>query len=130
MPTDRARPLSSLLIRTLSDFGTLLQAEMQLARSETEEKLESLGSGVSQVAIGAGVLLAGLILVLIGIVRLLHVWGLPEQWGFLLVGLAVGAGGAFLIANGSEYFKGRVLMPRRTARQLKSDYSAIKEEIT
>jgi hypothetical protein len=124
---DSSRPLASLMTQIISEVAYLLQTEIRLARAELSEKLSSAANGGAMVAAAAIVCLAGLFMLLFGAVRWLEIAGLPNQWGFVLVGgLALAVGMALALA-GTRNLKGSALIPERTIEQLRADISMAKE---
>ena len=65
--------------------------------------------------VGAGLVfvLAALIFLLQSVVSWLEVAGLPDEWGYLLVGLVVGGGGAALLTKGINALKETSVVPDR-----------------
>jgi|GEM_PF-3637558 len=124
---DQRMPLGSLFARTLSEVANLVRTELRLARTETDEKIGVFASGGGQIGAAAGLVLAGAILLLIGIVEWLATLGLPDRWGFVLLGGLVAAIGAALLWNGVNNIKRSV--PHRIAEQLEEDLDLIKEEL-
>lgn len=123
------RPLTSLLTDVVSELAYLVQTEIRLAKTEISEKISRAGSGGAMIGAGAILALAGFIVLLFALVRWLAVAGLPEEWGFLLVGGAVLAIGAILAMKGINDLKGSALMPKKTVKQMRADYSVIKEQV-
>ena len=124
---ESTQPLTSLIQRAASEVTYLVQTELRLARTEVSDKLSQLASGGVQVGVGVVLALAGLIVLLLALVRWLEVAGLPTEWGLLLVGGAVVLLGVVLLLRGTRNMKGSTLVPHRTLDQLKADLSAIQE---
>jgi hypothetical protein len=130
MPTrETTHPLTSLVTRAVSEIAYLLQTEIRLARTEISDKLGKLATGGILIAAGAVLALAGLILLLFAIVQWLAIAGLPQEWGFLLVGGGVLLLGLGLLMKGTRNMKGSALVPHRTIDQLKADLSIVKEQM-
>jgi hypothetical protein len=64
------------------------------------------------------------------IVRWLAVAGLPDQWGYLLVGLIAGGAGIAVLMSGINRIKETNLVPDRTIRQARDDFATVKEHVT
>jgi hypothetical protein len=79
--------------------------------------------------ISAILLLCGVFVLLLGVVRWLEVAGLPNQWGFTLVGLAVAGIGVGLALKGINSLKATSLVPDRTVEQVRADFSVVKEQV-
>jgi len=124
-----SRPLTSLMTQVVSDLAYLLQTEIRLARAEISEKLSRAANGAIYIGISAILLLTGIFVLLLGAVRWLEVAGLPNQWGFLLVGGVVVAAGIVLALMGSKNLKGSALMPGRTIEQVRADFTVAKEHV-
>jgi hypothetical protein len=120
-------PLTSLLNRAASEVSYLVQTELRLARTEISDKIGKVATGGAHVGAGAVLALAGLIILLLAIVRWLEIAGLPSEWGLLLVGGGVVLLGVVLLRRGTRNMKGSNLVPQRTLDQLRADLSAIKE---
>jgi uncharacterized membrane protein YqjE len=124
---ESTQPLTSIIQRAASEVTYLVQTELRLARTEVSDKLSQLASGGVQVGAGVVLALAGLIVLLLALVRWLEVAGLPTEWGLLLVGGTVVLLGVVLLLRGTSSMKGSNLVPHRTLDQLKADLSAIRE---
>ena len=124
---DSTQPLASLFSRAASEATYLIQTELRLARTEISDKLNKVASGGVHVGAGAILALAGLIILLLAIVRWLEVAGVPSEWGLLLVGGVVVLVGFVLLLRGTRSMKGSNLVPERTLDQLKADLSVVKE---
>lgn len=120
-------PLTSLLNRAAAEVSYLVQTELRLARTEIGDKIGKVATGGANVGAGAVLALAGLIILLLAIVRWLEIAGLPSEWGLLLVGGGVVLLGVMLLLRGTRSMKGSNLVPQRTLDQLKADLAAIKE---
>ncbi len=121
------RSVAQLLRNVISDLGDLTRQEIALAKAEMNEK-------IAQVQAGAGMLGAGSVLALAGLVVLLMagVYGLATQmplWAAALIvgGCAVVIGAVVLFA-GKKKMSQR-LVPERTAASLKEDAGAFSRTI-
>jgi len=126
---DDKRTIVNLITDVIDDAAHLFQTEIRLIRTEINEKIARLASGGTLVAIGAVAGLAAVFLLLQAIVRWLAVAGLPDQWGYLLVGLAVAGVAATFLMKGINNVKSTNLMPDRTLDQLKADFATVKEHV-
>jgi Putative Actinobacterial Holin-X, holin superfamily III len=124
-----ARPLTWLVTQVVSDLAYLVQTEIRLARAEIREKLSRAANGAMYIGIAAILLLTGVFILLLDAVRWLEVAGLPNQWGFLLVGGIVVAVGIVLALVGSKNLKGSALTPDRTIEQVRADFTVAKEHV-
>ena len=55
--------------------------------------------------------------------------GIPDHWGFLIVGVIVAIAGVVLLMKGSNDLKGSALVPKRTIDQVRADLSVVKEQV-
>jgi uncharacterized membrane protein YqjE len=125
---DTARPLTSMFTQVISEVAYLLQTEIRLARAELSEKVAGMASGGAMIGTAAILALAGLFILLLGAVRWLEIAGLPDQWGYILVGAVVLIVGIGLVLAGANRFKASALVPQRTIDQLRADFSVAKEQ--
>ena len=123
------RPLTSLLTEVVSELAYLLQTEIRLAKTELSEKASQAAQGGTMIGVGAVLALAGLIIFLHAVVSWLAVAGLPQEWGYLLVGVAVLAIGGVLAMRGVNNLKGSALTPDKTVKQVRADFSVMKEQV-
>ena len=96
------RPLMRIVADVLNDFASLFQAEIRLMRTEMNEKVSRLVNSGTLIAIGAIGLIAALFLLLQALVKWLAIAGLPEEWGLLLVGVAIAIIAAALLMIGAR----------------------------
>ena len=124
------RSIVGLIADVISDLANLFQTELRLVRVEMNEKFHRLVSGGILIGAGAVAMLAALIILLFAIVRWLEVAGVPQEWGLLIVGLAVAVVGIALLLKGINNFKRTSLVPNRTLHQMRADVSAVREHVT
>lgn len=124
-----SRPLTSVVTQIVSDLAYLLQTEIRLARAEISEKISRAAKGGMLIGISAILLLTGILILLLDVVRWLEIAGLPNQWGFLLVGGGVVIAGTILALTGSKHLKGSALTPDRTIEQVRADFTVAKEHV-
>ena len=123
------RPITSLLTEVISELAYLIQTEIRLARAEISEKLSSAASSGALIGAGGVLALSGFLVLLFAAVKFLAIAGLPEQWGFLLVGAIVAVVGGVLVMKGVNALKASSLYPKKTVEQVRADYSVIKEQV-
>jgi hypothetical protein len=126
---DDKRSIVNLFADVIGDAVHLFQTEIRLIRAEINEKIGRLANGGTLVAAGAVAAFAAVFLLLQAIVRWLVVAGLPDEWGYLLVGIVVAAVAAGLLMSGINRIKSTNLMPDRTLDQLKADFVTVKEHV-
>jgi len=126
---DDKRTIVNVFADVIGDAVHLFQTEIRLIRAEINEKIGRLANGGTMVAAGAIAAMAAVFLLLQAIVRWLAVAGLPDEWGYLLVGIVVAAIAAGLLMAGVNRIKSTNLMPDRTLDQLKADFATVKEHV-
>ena len=126
---DDERSTLGLFTDALSQIALLFQTEMRLVRAELSEKLNLVLGHVAMVGAGLVFVLAGLIFLLQSVVSWLEVAGLPDEWGYLLVGLVVGGVGAALLTKGINALKETSVVPDRAVNQVRADLATVKEHI-
>jgi hypothetical protein len=124
-----ARSTFGLITDALSQVAVLFQTEMRLVRAELSEKLNQIAGHAAMVGAGLVGVLAGLLFILQSVVSWLEVAGLPDEWGYLLVGLAVGIIGAVLLSKGINALKETSVVPERAVSQVRADLATVKEHI-
>lgn len=127
------RSVPALMSDFTQELVTLVQQELQLARSEVSDKVGQIGSGATSIALGGAVLLAAILVVLQAIVYGLHdvlePWS-PGLWlSPLIVGLIVLVIGIMLLQKGRSNLQAKNLAPRRTVSSLQEDKEFAKEQI-
>jgi len=127
---DSSRPVVSLMTQVVSDLAFLVQTEIKLARAELSEKVARITNSGIFMGIAAVLALVGLFILLLGVVRWLEVAGLPDRWGYLLVGGVSLAIAAALGMKAANNLKGSALVPARTMEQLRADYTVAKEHVS
>jgi hypothetical protein len=123
------RTIVNLFADVIGDTVHLFQTEIRLIRAEINEKIARLANGGTLVGAGALAAIAAVFLLLQDIVRWLAVAGLPDQWGYLLVGIVVAAIAAALLMAGVNRIKSTNLVPDGTLDQLKADVATVKEHV-
>ena len=128
--TNPDRSLIELFTVVIREVTLLFQTEMRLLRAEINDKVNRVTGSAMMIVAGTVALLAALFLLLQDVVRWLAVAGLPDQWGYLLVGLVVTAIGAALLMSGINKIKQTKLVPDRTIQQARDDFATVKEHMT
>jgi hypothetical protein len=114
----------------INELTLLFQNELRLLRAEADERIKRITSSGGLIAGGAVAALAAVFLLLQSLVLWLAVAGLPEQWGYLAVGIIVAAIAVILVSSGISRLKETSLAPDRTIRQAREDLAAVKEHLT
>jgi hypothetical protein len=126
---EEKRTIVNLFTDVIAETTELFQAEIHLIRTEIRQSVNRVAN--SGTLIGAGVIaaLAALFLLLQAVVAWLAIAGLPEQWGYTIVGVLVGAAAAGLLINGINSLTAAKIMPERTIERLKADFATVKEHV-
>ncbi len=118
------------LVRDLRDEAyTMVRQQIELAKTETTEKVSILGRNTAYLASGGLVAYAGLLFLLAGLTFLGYVglvaagvsaavslWLMP-----LITGVIVGAIGIILVLKAISTFKNTSVVPEKTVHSLKED---------
>jgi len=108
-----------------SDLAGLVRKEAELARAEVSEKVSAAGKAVVDLAAGALLLVAALLVLLQALVLALSKV-MDPTWASLLVGVVVAAAGYLLVRMGLKALSLKALKPDRSARQLQKDAQFMK----
>ncbi len=107
---------------------TLVEQEIQLAKTELSEKAARIGKS-SGFVVGGGLLAyGGLLAIIAAIVLALIEVGLPAWGAALLAGILVAATGYLLIRSGLSGLHPQELKPRQTIDSLKEDAQWIRTQ--
>jgi drug/metabolite transporter (DMT)-like permease len=129
-PPADSRSVVELLRDLASDSSTLLRQELQLARTETENKVhQSIAALVAMIA-GALVGFAGLIVLLDALVYGLTEAGLDHWLASLIVGGVVALVGYVLVRKGQKYLSATRLAPERSAANFRKDVDLLREQMS
>lgn len=125
------------LIRDLRDESiTLVRQQIELAKTETNEKIAKTGRNTAFLGAGALIAYAGLIYLLQfmnwGGRQLLQTWGLSAEVSLwlmpLILGVVIGTIGYILIQKAISTFKHMKAAPERTLESLKEDQQWLKKQ--
>lgn len=124
--TDRS--LGQLFSDLMNETRTLVQKEVELAKTEMKENAAFAGRNAAVAAAGAVVLLIGVLPVVAGLVISLgHKIGYATS--SFIVGALVLAVGAVLLMKGIKALKARSLAPQQTTAQIKETKEWAKDQI-
>jgi hypothetical protein len=126
---EEKRTIVSLFTDVFAETTELFQAEINLVRSEIRQSVGRVANSGTLIGAGAIGALAALFLLLQAVVSWLVIAGLPERWGYSIVGILVGAVAAGLLSKGINNLKASKVMPERTLEQLKADFATVKEHV-
>ena len=107
---------------------TLVQQELQLAKTELTEKAFKMGKGAALIVGGGLIAYAGLLAIVAALVLILIAFGLPPWAAASLGGLLVAGIGYLLIRSGLAALKPQELTPRKTIDTLKEDAQWLKAQ--
>jgi uncharacterized membrane protein YqjE len=127
---DEKRTVFNLVASVIDESVHLLQTELRLVRVEINDKISKLAGAGTVLAAGGVAALAALFLLLQALVRWLSVAGLPDQWGYLIVGVVVAIIAGGLLASGLKRLNSTTLVPEKTFEQIRADVAAVKEHVT
>ena len=127
MTNDPNRTTGGLLSDALAHVSSLVRSEVDLARAEINENLQSAGVAVGLIVGGAILALTALNVLSAALVAALTEAGLPAAWSAALVGLAFAIIAYLLARKGMSDLKLSSLAPTRAAKNVKRDAQAVKE---
>ena len=127
--TNDERTLGEMFAELSRETRTLIQQELQLAKTELTEKASKMGRGAGLIVGGAMIAYAGLLAIVAAMVLILIAVGL-SPWAAALVGGVLVAGiGYLLIHSGLATLKPQELTPRKTIDTLKEDAQWLKAQV-
>lgn len=116
--TESALSLVSDLLRQIPD---LFRKETHLLRAELNEKMSQAVRAVGLVAAGLVLALTGLIVLAFALVAAIENTGLAPGWSALIVGGGLAIIAFALVSKGSSDLKGSNLAPNRTMHSVQKD---------
>jgi hypothetical protein len=123
------RTFGELLGQLSQDTTLLVRQELQLAKTEINEKIARATGYVASLATGGLVGWAGALAVVAGIVLLLaQVAGLPAWLAALLVGAVLGITGFVMVWGALRSLKRIDASPQRTVQTIEDDIQWVKEQ--
>jgi hypothetical protein len=127
---ERNGSIVTLVASVIQDVTSLFQSEIRLVRREISDKVSDVSSSMAAIAAGGLVLFVGVIFVLLSVVRWLVVAGVPDEWGYLIVGIVVLVVGTIALTTGIQQFKRASIVPDRAIRQAREDLATVKEHLS
>jgi hypothetical protein len=122
------RTLGEMFAELSSETRTLVQQELQLAKTELTEKASRMGKGAAFMVGGGLIAYAGLLAIVAALVLILAAIGLPPWAAAFLGGLLVAGIGYLLIRSGLAALKPHDLAPRKTIETVKEDAQWLKAQ--
>jgi predicted phage tail protein len=118
--------LPELTRRLADDFKLLARQEAELAKRELTEKLSQAARQAVQLALGAGALLFGLLVLLAaGVLALATI--MPAWAAALLIGGALSLLGIVLVLSGKTKLSRIDLKPQQAVESVRQDVAALKK---
>jgi hypothetical protein len=129
-PTPENETSAVGLLRQLAhEVPALMSKELALAKAELRQTLETAKAGAAAVGVGAVVMLAGLIIVLMAAVYALAM--IMQPWlAALIVGVVAMIVGYIMVQSGKKQFDASNLTPERTVNSLQKDKDAIQRKVS
>jgi uncharacterized membrane protein YqjE len=125
-----SRSVGELLRDLASDVTNLIRQELNLAKTEAQEKLHQTVAAVVSIVAGALLAFAALIVLLDALVYGLTEAGLERWLAALIVGGLVAIIGFVLVRKGQNDLSAARLAPERTAANLRKDINLAKEQVS
>lgn len=123
------RTFGELLGQLSQDMTLLVRQELQLAKTEINEKISRATRNVASLATGGLVSWAGALALVAGSVLLLtQVVGLPAWLAALLVGAVLGITGFVMVWGALRNLKRIDPSPQRTVKTIEDDIQWVKEQ--
>jgi hypothetical protein len=126
-PSDR--PISTILTDLLNQLANLARSESRLARTEISEKLSAMGAGAGLALAGAVLLIPSLVLLLDAAVAALVDGGMEPYLAALIVGGGMLLLGLVLLLVGVRRLRVGNVVPGKTLHQLKEDAEVAKRQM-
>ncbi|MCC8955152.1 phage holin family protein [Bradyrhizobium sp. Pear77] len=120
------RTISTLLGDALSQFAKLFQNEVDLAKAEFGEKVQTVGVALSFVAGGAVLVIPTLVMALFALSAALIAAGWSQPIADLTSAIVAAVIAGVLFAIGIKRLNIRNLTPHETIRQLEKDKDTVK----
>ncbi len=117
-----------LFRKLANDVSTLFRQEVALARSEMTSAVSDLQGGITSIAMGGGVLFAGILFLLGGVMLLISQW-LGLIWAAFIVGAVVSVIGLIMLAAGKKKMSAESMKPDRTMDSLRKDADLARRKV-
>ena len=119
----------SLFADALSQMTVLFETEIRLVRTEISEKISFAIKAVIALLVAAVLLLAGLFIILFGIVQLVIYFGVIYWLAYFIVGAVIAAIGGAVLLFALKRLSTDNLMPKQSLDQLGKDAHIVKEQV-
>jgi uncharacterized membrane protein YqjE len=125
-----SRSVGELVRDLANDVTNLVRQELNLARTEAQDKLHQTIAAVVAMVAGALVAFAALIVLLDALVYGLTEAGLERWLAALIVGGVVAIIGFILVRKGQKDLSATRLAPDRTTANVRKDINLVKEQVS
>jgi hypothetical protein len=122
------RPVGGLLTDLVSQMNALFRTEISLLKSEMKDNVRSFRGALVSVAIGAALMIAGLVVLVQAAVAGMVAAGMSVWMASALVGVVVGIIGWIVIKQGADKMSPSEMTPERTVHQMEKDVALVKEK--
>jgi Putative Actinobacterial Holin-X, holin superfamily III len=122
------RTLGEMFAELSRETRTLIQQELELAKTELTEKASAMGKGAAFIVGGGLIAYAGLLAIVAAFALVLIAVGLPPWAATFVGGLLVAGAGYLLVRSGFAALKPQHLAPRQTIETLKEDAQWVKAQ--
>ena len=123
------RSLGDLFGDLSRQLGTLIQKEIQLAKTEMTARVTTVGRDAAMMGAGAALAYAALLIGLMALAFLLAELTRSTWLSFLIVAIVVGVIAAVLIQRGRAELQRTDLTPRQTIETIKEDAEWAKQQV-
>jgi hypothetical protein len=123
------RSLGQLFGDLSRQLGTLVQKEIQLAKTEVTSRVTTVSRDAAMLGAGGALAYGALLIALVAVSLLLWELGVSPWLAFLLVALVVGVIAAVLIQRGRAELQKTDLAPRQTIETVKEDAEWAKQQV-
>ena len=119
----------SLFADALSQMTVLFETEIRLVRTEVSEKISYAIKAVIALLVAAVLALAGLFIILFGIVQVVIALGVVAWLAYFIVGIVIAGIGGLVALFGIRRLSADNLMPKQSIDQLGKDATIAKEQV-
>lgn len=120
--------IATLFNNLLRDMSTLIRQEVELARTETTEKVGEAGRSVTSMVIGGAIAYAGLLFLLLAAVFALEL--IMDAWlAALIVGAVVAIVGFIMFRTAQSKLRPSHMKPERTIESLRDDAAMVRHQV-
>ena len=119
----------SLFADALSQMTVLFETEIRLVRTEISEKISFALKAVVALLVAAVLGLAGLFIILFGIVQVVIALGVVTWLAYFIGGIGIAGIGGVAALFGMRRLSAENLMPARSMDQLGKDATIVKEQV-